>query len=589
MLVKSTILTPPMSEPIRSETQLGLADLKKRFSAAGLPIIEQHRNASFQGPTYFVLGIAERKTDITIYDTFLDDLPLTKEYHTKVESYAAAVAGRIKCGSPEVFYCRSGIAIGVSIKWPILTAVSNLGPELFIIMDVVNQVDGQIAKCSMKIESSFGHTIFDIVPQTINSVRLAIDDGSIRFFTADVRQETYQRIKHQQKPFDIQSQPEIEKFLAGKAYLLGFLAVDEPGEIWAADPWDAKYLGVTKKELLLTMRVMRANALLDPGAGPEYVRPTDSLLAQQSAGNPNAEVIFQPQQQASRQNLPNKEVLLSNLQTVFERPSVSAILVIDLDHFKSVNDTQGHSEGDACLDRVVSTIANVVGRKGKLYRWGGDEFAVVLPDFSTEEAQVTAERIRAAVEQAKPGGEIVVTTSIGICGTDCTDSTSAEEILDFADKAMYESKRLGKNRVTIWPFVVANVPNPVNETNGVSQKAAVRRPRLSKGKFLQHLILKHALAIHSDRYGRPVSWGSLSNAIREAIPSLTDIEMHDALLFLDGRDYLRLQKFQGDVPNLTLVRHYEFPVKAEFFNGEFRLFVTPEGRVYSDELDSRSF
>jgi GGDEF domain-containing protein len=113
---------------------------------------------------------------------------------------------------------------------------------------------------------------------------------------------------------------------------------------------------------------MRANALLDPGVGPEYVRPTDKLLAQQSAGNQNAEEIFPPQQQASRQNLPNKEVLLSNLQTALERHSVSAILVIDLDHFKSVNDTKGHSEGDACLDRVISTIASVVGRKGKLYR-----------------------------------------------------------------------------------------------------------------------------------------------------------------------------------------------------------------------------
>jgi diguanylate cyclase (GGDEF)-like protein len=444
-----------MSEPTQRETQLGLADLTKRFGNAGLQIIEQHRNTGLQRSTYFAVGTAERQTDITIYDNFLDDLPNTREYHAKVESYAAAAAGRIKCGSPEVFYCRSGIAIGVSIKWPILTAVSNLGPESFIIMDVENQVGGQIAKCSMKIESSFGHTIFDILPQTIKSVRLAIDDGSIRFFKADVRQETYQRIKHQQQAFESRSPEEIEQFLAGKAYMLGFLAVEEPSEIWAADPWDAQYLGVTKKELLLAMRVMRASGLFDPGEGPEYARPSDKLLAEQSSTNRQADEIFQPQQKASRLTLPNKEILLSNLQTFLERYSVSTILVIDLDHFKSVNDTKGHSEGDACLDRVVSTIATVVGRKGKLYRWGGDEFAVFLPDFSTEEAQVTAERIRYTVEQSKPSGEIAVTTSIGICGTDRIDSKSAEEVLDFADKAMYESKRLGKNRVTIWPFAAA--------------------------------------------------------------------------------------------------------------------------------------
>lgn len=128
------------------------------------------------------------------------------------------------------------------------------------------------------------------------------------------------------------------------------------------------------------------------------------------------------------------------------------MLVIDLDNFKRVNDTKGHLEGDACLDRVINMLGKVIGRKGKIYRWGGDEFAVCLPDFSTVEARATSERIRCAVEQAKPGGDITVTTSIGICSTDSTNSKSAEEILNFADKAMYESKRLEKNHVTGWPF-----------------------------------------------------------------------------------------------------------------------------------------
>jgi hypothetical protein len=73
-----------MSEPIRSETQLGLADLKKRFAAAGLPIIKQHRNTGLQHSTYFAVGTAERHTDITISDTYLNDLPSTQEYHTHI-------------------------------------------------------------------------------------------------------------------------------------------------------------------------------------------------------------------------------------------------------------------------------------------------------------------------------------------------------------------------------------------------------------------------------------------------------------------------------------------------------------------------
>jgi len=75
-------------------------------------------------------------------------------------------------------------------------------------------------------------------------------------------------------------------------------------------------------------------------------------------------------------------------------------------------------EGDECLDKVVKMMGEIIGRKGKIYKWGGDEFAACLPDFSTDEAQVTAERIRYAVEQTKPGGGIAVTTSIGVYAID---------------------------------------------------------------------------------------------------------------------------------------------------------------------------
>jgi len=95
------------------------------------------------------------------------------------------------------------------------------------------------------------------------------------------------------------------------------------------------------------------------------------------------DISEQPQDIAS---LPNKERLIADVGSFLTRKAGIALLVIDLDHFKTVNDTKGHQEGDACLDRVVKTIGGVLGRKGILYRWGGDEFAVSLPDFSTEEA-----------------------------------------------------------------------------------------------------------------------------------------------------------------------------------------------------------
>jgi diguanylate cyclase (GGDEF)-like protein len=454
-----------MSETRRTETQLGISDLTKRFGAAGIQIIDQR--GDFRGhSTYFAIGTSERQTDITIYENFLNDLPNTKDYQVAVDSYALAVAGRLKCGSPELFYCRSGVAVRVSILWPIQPAMN---AAMYILFDAINQVDGKVARCSMRVGHALGHTAFDTVIETVNSVRQAIDKGLINFFSSDVRQDTYQEVECQRQSSEIHcSQSEIDKFLRGKAYVSGFLAADEPGEVWAADPWDALYLGVSKRDLLLAMRVLRANGLLDSGSGPEYVRPTDKLLALQSSEKENQETLAQPQQKISRVHLPTKEVLLKDMHAILKRHSVSALLVIDLDNFKSVNDTLGHSKGDECLDLVVSTIGTVVGRRGKIYRWGsGDEFAVCLPDFSTEEAQVTAERIRRGIEEAKPGGEIIVTTSIGVCGSDRANSKSADEILDFADKAMYQSKNSGKNGVTTWPFGVdegQSVPHAAKST-----------------------------------------------------------------------------------------------------------------------------
>jgi diguanylate cyclase (GGDEF)-like protein len=440
-----------MSETTRSETQLGIADLKRRLSAVGLNVIDQ-RERFHHDSTYFVIGTPENQTDIVLSREFLDDLPNTKDYHAIVDSYAHAVAGRLKCGSPEVFYCQSGVAIRVSIRWPIQSGINNNRVFTVVLMDVINQADGQIARCSMEVGSRLGRTVFDIVLQTVNSVRTVIDSGQVKFYEPQVHQEVYQPVEYRSQPQERHTQSQIEDFLAGKAYVLGFFTVDEPTEVWAVDPWDAQYLSVTVKELSLAMRVMRAKGLLHPGSSPEYARPTDKLLAERSSETEGDGTVFQSQQKPSQSNLPNKEKLLKDMTTVLEHHPVTALLVIDLDHFKSVNDTMGHLEGDACLDRVISTIGAVVGRKGKIYRWGGDEFAVCLPDFSTEEAQVTAERIRSAIEQAKVGRDVAVTASIGVCATDHTDSKSAEEILNMADKAMYESKDLARNRVTAWPL-----------------------------------------------------------------------------------------------------------------------------------------
>jgi diguanylate cyclase (GGDEF)-like protein len=148
-------------------------------------------------------------------------------------------------------------------------------------------------------------------------------------------------------------------------------------------------------------------------------------------------------------SLPKKDQLLAHIHSLVEKTCIFSVLVIDLDKFKEVNDTKGHLEGDACLERVVEVLGNVIAQKGMLYRWGGDEFAVVLPNFDRAEAEATAERIRSSVVRGQPGGDIHVTTSIGVAATEEAMETSAEDLLRTADEAMYASKKGGRNRVTV--------------------------------------------------------------------------------------------------------------------------------------------
>ncbi len=147
--------------------------------------------------------------------------------------------------------------------------------------------------------------------------------------------------------------------------------------------------------------------------------------------------------------LPNRERLVIDINSSLATGVTSSLLFIDLDGFKSVNDTGGHQVGDKCLDTVVNIASEAIRGKGKMYRYGGDEFAIVLPNFDSAEARATAERIRAAIEASDPAGGPKVTASIGLICSDQTESTTAEDLVNFADQAMYKSKQSGGNQVTL--------------------------------------------------------------------------------------------------------------------------------------------
>ncbi|GBG12620.1 diguanylate cyclase [Novimethylophilus kurashikiensis] len=129
-----------------------------------------------------------------------------------------------------------------------------------------------------------------------------------------------------------------------------------------------------------------------------------------------------------------------------------SILLLDLDRFKQINDTHGHLIGDKVLASVTSLIVNTLRPYDHLGRFGGEEFLVVLPNTSQQEAISVAERIRAHVAEQGAwvaGSQFGVTVSIGVMGwSPAVHALELEKLLQGADDLLYASKRGGRNRVS---------------------------------------------------------------------------------------------------------------------------------------------
>ncbi|PWB35123.1 GGDEF domain-containing protein [Pseudomonas sp. SDI] len=123
-----------------------------------------------------------------------------------------------------------------------------------------------------------------------------------------------------------------------------------------------------------------------------------------------------------------------------------AVLMLDIDHFKQINDTFGHAAGDQVLQHIGAVISTCLRDDDIAGRLGGEEFAVLLPDTSQATACAIAERLRALIAQLS--SEYPVTASIGLSCATAADS-DLDTLLSSADKAMYRAKASGRNRVTV--------------------------------------------------------------------------------------------------------------------------------------------
>jgi diguanylate cyclase (GGDEF)-like protein len=156
-------------------------------------------------------------------------------------------------------------------------------------------------------------------------------------------------------------------------------------------------------------------------------------------------------------NVYNRRYFIQQSKVFFQEStklgSDCSIVIIDLDHFKKINDTEGHLFGDEVLRSIGQLIQQGTRMADIVARYGGEEFILFLPDTDSSDARVMSERIRQLIsKQAIAYGQSskFVTASVGIASRLQSGATDVERLIDFADQALYKSKEAGRNRVTVY-------------------------------------------------------------------------------------------------------------------------------------------
>jgi two-component system cell cycle response regulator len=193
----------------------------------------------------------------------------------------------------------------------------------------------------------------------------------------------------------------------------------------------------------------------------------------------NAEMYQQVKELAATDELThilNRRAFLNILERELKRSNrletTLALLLIDLDHFKEVNDLYGHLAGDAALCEIAFLLKQSIREIDILARYGGEEFVIILPEVAQNEAFIAAERIRHLVGThlfRKDKDPIHLTVSIGVAIFPLSSTNKPEDLFHLADLALYLAKKKGRNRIEISPQDVEHTER-TGKTGGRSHR-----------------------------------------------------------------------------------------------------------------------
>ncbi len=146
------------------------------------------------------------------------------------------------------------------------------------------------------------------------------------------------------------------------------------------------------------------------------------------------------------------EALEKELQRSRRKEGVIALFILDIDHFKRVNDTYGHLQGDVVLQKVALQLQKELRTYDTAARYGGEEFVAILPDTSIKEAFAVADRVRLSIQGMHLAGPLAVeriTASLGVAALPSPAYEDIDGLLRAADEALYQAKESGRNRVVV--------------------------------------------------------------------------------------------------------------------------------------------
>jgi diguanylate cyclase (GGDEF)-like protein/putative nucleotidyltransferase with HDIG domain len=227
--------------------------------------------------------------------------------------------------------------------------------------------------------------------------------------------------------------------------------------------WEAEKHSIEAAELELLLPMKSKGNLIGvlalskkPAGGPYSGDDLDllsTLVNEASVVIENAQLYAQARERAHIDELTglyNHRYFHERLDEEISRCSrfgdIFSLLFLDLDLFKTYNDVYGHLAGDKILKELVQHIVNSVRSIDMVFRYGGDEFTVILPQASVDDAQLVAERVRKRIESEMDSRGVALTCSLGIASWP-TDGVMREELLKAADAALYHSKQTGRNRI----------------------------------------------------------------------------------------------------------------------------------------------